>query len=110
MLTGEIRNQIDRIWESFWAGSGNTNPVDVIEQITYLLFLKRLDEIQELEERKAVRLGTPVARRIFPEGNDPKGVPYEDFRWKRLKNASAPGDVHALCRLHLSPPRLSGRT
>ena len=88
MLTGEIRNQIDRIWDAFWSG-GIANPVDVIEQITYLLFLKRLDEIQELEERKATRLGTPLARRIFPEGNDPKGTPYEDFRWKRLKNASA---------------------
>lgn len=89
MLTGEIRNQIDRIWDAFWSG-GIANPVDVIEQITYLLFLKRLDEIQELEERKAARLGIPVGRRIFPEGNDPKGVPYEDFRWKRLKNVSAP--------------------
>lgn len=89
MLTGDIRNQIDRIWDAFWSG-GIANPVDVIEQITYLLFLKRLDEIQELEERKAARLGTPLARRIFPEGKDSKGVPYEDFRWKRLKNASAP--------------------
>jgi len=89
MLTGEIRNQIDRIWDAFWSG-GIANPVDVIEQITYLLFLKRLDEIQELEERKATRLDTPLARRIFPEGNDPKGMSYEDFRWKRLKNASAP--------------------
>ena len=88
MLTGDIRNQIDRIWDAFWSG-GIANPVDVIEQITYLLFLKRLDEIQELEERKAARLGTPLARRIFPEGKDPKGGPYEDFRWKRLKNASA---------------------
>src|SRR5580700_8866475 len=88
MLTGEIRNQIDRIWDAFWSG-GIANPVDVIEQITYLLFLKRLDEIQELEERKVARLGTPLARRIFPEGKDPKGVPYEDLRWKRLKNASA---------------------
>jgi type I restriction enzyme M protein len=45
MLTGEIRNQIDRIWDAFWSG-GIANPVDVIEQITYLLFLKRLDEVQ----------------------------------------------------------------
>ena len=43
MLTGEIRNQIDRIWDTFWSG-GISNPLEVIEQITYLLFLKRLDE------------------------------------------------------------------
>ena len=42
MLTGEIRNQIDRIGDAFWAG-GIANPLEVIEQITYLLFLRRLD-------------------------------------------------------------------
>jgi len=92
MLTGEIRNQIDRIWDAFWSG-GIANPVDVIEQITYLLFLKRLDEVQELEERKAARLGKAIERRIFPEGKDAKGLPYEDFRWKRLKNA-APAEMY----------------
>ena len=44
MLTGEIRNQISTIWDSFWAGS-ISNPLEVIEQITYLLFLKRLDDL-----------------------------------------------------------------
>jgi type I restriction enzyme M protein len=67
-----------------------TSAIKLTVSGTPLLFLKRLDEIQELEERKAARLGIPVARRVFPEGNDPKGVPYEEFRWKRLKNASAP--------------------
>jgi type I restriction enzyme M protein len=87
LLTGDIRNQIDRIWDAFWSG-GIANPVEVIEQITYLLFLKRLDEVQELEERKATRLGKPVERRIFPEGTDAKGLTYEDYRWKRFKNAA----------------------
>ena len=67
MITGDIKNQIDKIWDAFWSG-GIANPVDVIEQITYLLFLKRLDEVQELEERKAARLGKAIERRIFPEG------------------------------------------
>jgi type I restriction enzyme M protein len=101
MLTGEIRNQIDRIWDAFWSG-GIPNPVEVIEQITYLLFLKRLDEVQELEERKAARLGTPIARRIFPEGVDDKGMPYEDFRWKRLKNA-APAEIYRRMSDHIFP-------
>ena len=101
MLTGDIRNQVDRIWDAFWSG-GIANPVDVIEQITYLLFLKRLDEVQELEEHKAARLGRPMTRRIFPEGNDSKGTPYEDFRWKRLKNAS-PQAMYILLADHIFP-------
>ena len=45
MLTGELRSQVDRLWDSFWTG-GISNPLKVVEQITYLLFLKRLDELQ----------------------------------------------------------------
>lgn len=63
MLTGDLRNQIDRLWDSFWSG-GISNPLEVIEQITYLLFLRRLDELQQLEENKANRLGTPIERRF----------------------------------------------
>ena len=44
MITGELRNKIDRIWETFWTG-GITNPLDVIEQFTYLLFIKQLDDM-----------------------------------------------------------------
>lgn len=44
MLTGEIRNQVDQIWNAFWSG-GVSNPLSVIEQITYLLFIKRLDDL-----------------------------------------------------------------
>ena len=52
MLTGDIRNQIDRIWDAFWSG-GISNPLEVIEQITSLLFLRRLDDLQSLEENKS---------------------------------------------------------
>jgi len=55
VITGAIRSQIDRIWDAFWSG-GISNPLEVIEQITYLLFLKRLDDLQTLEENKASRL------------------------------------------------------
>jgi type I restriction enzyme M protein len=89
MLTGELRNQIDSIWNDFWAG-GLANPLQVIEQITYLIFIKRLDERQELEERKATTLGVPIERRIFPEGNDERGEPYANLRWSRLKNFAGP--------------------
>ncbi len=57
MLTNEIRNQIDQIWNAFWSG-GISNPLEVIEQITYLLFIKRLDELQTLEELKATSIKT----------------------------------------------------
>jgi hypothetical protein len=65
MLTGEVRNQVDQIWNAFWSG-GISNPLEVIEQITYLLFLRRLDELPTLEESKAARLEKPIERRVFP--------------------------------------------
>ena len=44
MLTGELQSQINTIWNAFWTG-GSSNPLEVIEQITYLLFLRRLDDL-----------------------------------------------------------------
>ena len=92
MLTGEIRSQIDRIWDAFWSG-GISNPLEVIEQITYLLFIKRLDDLHTLEENKATRLKKPIERRVFPEGKDEKNRPYEDLRWSRLKRFAPRPDV-----------------
>jgi len=60
VITGAIRSQIDRIWDAFWSG-GISNPLEVIEQITYLLFLKRLDDLQTLEENKSSRLKEPLS-------------------------------------------------
>ena len=65
MLTGEIRSQIHQIWNAFWSG-GIANPLEVIEQITYLLFLKRLDEQETAEELKANRAKQPMTKRFFP--------------------------------------------
>ena len=59
----ELRNKIDRIWEYFWTG-GITNPLSVIEQITYLLFVKGLDEIEISHEKNDVLLGIKT-KRIF---------------------------------------------
>ena len=88
MLTGEIRSQIDALWNAFWTG-GISNPMEVIEQITYLLFLRRLDELHTLEERKSATLKRPMERRIFPEGKDAKGRAFEDLRWSRFKHFEA---------------------
>ena len=67
MLTGDIRHQIDSIWNDFWAG-GVANPLSVMEQMTYLLFIKRLDDLHTLEERKSRRLNKPMERCIVPRG------------------------------------------
>jgi type I restriction enzyme M protein len=101
MLTGELRNQIDRIWDAFWSG-GIANPYEVIEQVTYLLFLKRLDELQTLEEKKAALTRKPIARHVFPEGKDRLGLAYQQYRWKNLKN-SAPDVMLDRMRDHIFP-------
>ena len=92
MITGAINSQIDQIWNAFWSG-GISNPLEVIEQNHISLFLRRLDDLHTLEENKSARLKEPMARRVFPEGNDLKGRPYEDLRWSRFKHF-APADMY----------------
>jgi type I restriction enzyme M protein len=101
MLTGELRSQIDAIWNSFWTG-GISNPLEVMEQITYLLFIRRLDDAHTLEESKAFMLKRPMAKRIFPEGKDPKGRPFDDLRWSRFKNFAA-ADMYTVVGEHVFP-------
>ena len=101
MLTGELRNQIDGIWNDFWSG-GLANPLQVIEQITYLIFIKRLDEMQELEERKSTTLGAPLERRIFPDGKDERGEPYANLRWSKFKNFE-PREMFRIIDEHVFP-------
>ena len=57
MITGQIKSQIDQIWETFWTG-GITNSITLLEQMTYLLFMKMLDDAQIRQESKASALGT----------------------------------------------------
>lgn len=101
MLTGDLRNQIDRLWDSFWSG-GISNPLEVMEQITYLLFLRRLDELQQLEENKATRLGTPIERTLYPQGKDQRGRNYQDLRWSRFKHF-APAEMYEVVGEHVFP-------
>ncbi|MFD6515400.1 N-6 DNA methylase [Rhodococcus sp. NPDC060176] len=78
MITGELKSKIDRVWDSFWSG-GLSNPLAIIEQITYLLFLRRLDDLQTLAEKKARVTGVAI--------EDPKFLPgQEHLRWSRFKN------------------------
>ncbi|MDQ3061072.1 MAG: type I restriction-modification system subunit M [Pseudomonadota bacterium] len=101
MLTGELRSQVDAIWNAFWSG-GIANPIEVMEQITYLLFLRRLDDLHTLEENKSRRLGQPLARRLYPEGADAKGRAYDDLRWSRFKHF-APAEMFSVVGEHVFP-------
>lgn len=76
MITGELKSKVDRVWDAFWSG-GISNPLEVIEQITYLLFIRRLDDLETLEERKA-RLGAAGELRF--------GSDQQELRWSRFKN------------------------
>ncbi|MER6574152.1 class I SAM-dependent DNA methyltransferase [Nonomuraea sp. NPDC001023] len=66
MITGELKNKIDRLWDAFWSG-GISNPLEVIEQITYLMFLRRMEDLQTTKERKANRTGKPIENPIYTE-------------------------------------------
>jgi type I restriction enzyme M protein len=101
MLTGEIRNKVDKIWDAFWSG-GISNPLEVMEQITYLLFLKRLDELEQREESKANTLGKPMERSLFPKGKDPKKRLYQDLRWSHFKDKE-PGVMFEIVSDHVFP-------
>ena len=65
MITGELKNKIDSLWDIFAAG-GLTNPLDVIEQMTYLMFIHDLDEADNTHAKEAVMLGLPY-KRIFTD-------------------------------------------
>ncbi len=77
MLPSSLRADIDRIWNTFWTG-GLSNPLTVIEQITYLLFIKRLDELQTTKEKKAALLGEPIEAPIFTP--EQKGLRWNTFK------------------------------
>ena len=68
MITGDLRSKIDNIWETFWTG-GLANPLSVIEQVTYLLFIKLLDDNQIKKERNAQVLGVEPKNLLFKSGN-----------------------------------------
>lgn len=80
MITGELKSKINAVWDAFWSG-GISNPLEVIEQITYLLFVRRLDDIQTLAEKKARITGTDVENPVFLPGQ-------RHLRWSEFKNTS----------------------
>ncbi|GHC01162.1 type I restriction-modification system subunit M [Thermomonas carbonis] len=90
MITGTIKSQVDAIWNAFAAG-GISNPLEVIEQMTYVLFIKRLDELETVKEKKANRLKREVEDPIFNSKQ-------QKLRWsvfKQMGDAATMYDVVA---------------
>jgi type I restriction enzyme M protein len=85
VITGELRNKVDRVWDAFWSG-GISDSLEVIKQITYLLFVRRLDELQTTKERQARVSRSGVENPIFLQDE-------AHLRWNRFKNDS-PEDMY----------------
>lgn len=93
MITGEIKNRIDGIWNTFWTG-GITNPITVLEQMTYLFFMKMIDDAQIKKEAAANMLGGTITDPVFKKGNwhnpdTERDVPYNNLRWRTFVNFEA---------------------
>ena len=94
MITGEIKNRIDQIWDTFWTG-GITNSLTILEQMTYLFFMKMLDDSQTSKEAAAGLFGGTLLNPTFlpeKEWHNPetdRDVPYESLRWHVFKNYEA---------------------
>ena len=94
MITGELKAKVDSIWNRMWSG-GISNPLSVVEQLTYLLFIKRLDELHTLKENKAARTGKPIEGPIFAPDQDA-------IRWSRFRE-TAPEKMFATMRDEVFP-------
>ena len=75
MITGALKNQVDKLWLEFWQG-GISNPLSVIEQITFLMFLRLFDIAETREEKKAARLNKPFKGHFGPD--------QQQLRWQNL--------------------------
>lgn len=90
MITGEIKNRIDSIWDTFWTG-GITNSITILEQMTYLFFMKMLDDAQRTREANANAFGVAVQEPTFAYGSwhnpeTDRDVPLNDLRWSTFKH------------------------
>ena len=97
MITGPLRSKIDKLWEEFWTG-GITNPLTVIEQISFLMFARLLDMRESTEERKWSRKnpGKPFAGLYFPRSK-------QHLRWSQLKQVADADRVLRVVRDEVFP-------
>lgn len=95
MITGEIKNKVDKIWTDIWSG-GITNPMMVIEQITYLMFIRSLDE-KELEQELLDNSLGSCGHRIFPQSDIGQSM-----RWGKFKD-KAPAEIYKIIQERVFP-------
>ena len=95
MITGAIKNKVDKIWTDIWAG-GITNPLTVIEQLTYLMFIRSLDE-KELENEGFENLTGEGGEKIFPQS-----AVGQSMRWSKFKDKD-PRDIYNTISLRVFP-------
>ena len=95
MITGDIKSKIDHIWNAFWSG-GISNPLEVMEQMTFLLFIRRLDEIQIAKEKKANRLKQEIEKPLFTPEQDA-------LRWSKFITLGDPTQLYELVSTQVFP-------
>lgn len=95
MITGDLKNKIDALWNIFWTG-GLTNPLDVIEQITYLMFIHDLDEMDNIKSKESVMLSVPYTSIFAGEikikreiKNDEEPIPATQLKWSVFRDFPA---------------------
>lgn len=94
MITGELRSKVDKIWETFWTG-GLSNPLEVIEQFTYLLFIKGLDDIETRKEAEATLLGVTFDRTFSDE--------QQQLRWSKFSNEGNAAEMYEIVQNQVFP-------
>ena len=88
MITGELKSKVDAVWDEVYS-NGISNPLTVIEQLSYLLFIKRLDEMHTLAEAKASKTGKPIENPVFDESQT-------SLRWSRFKELAPKSMLEAV--------------
>ena len=107
MITGEMKNKVDSIWDTIWTG-GITSPITVLEQITYLMFMKLLDDNQLKAEANANLLGVPLKNKVFRDGmcviseNPRVETEYKNLRWNVFHNFE-PGEMLSNIQTYVFP-------
>lgn len=107
MITGEMKNKVDAIWDTIWTG-GLTSPITVLEQISYLMFMKLLDDNQLKAEANASILGVPLKNKVFKDGicviseNPRVETDYSNLRWSVFHNFE-PGAMYTNIQTYVFP-------
>ncbi|WP_026523259.1 type I restriction-modification system subunit M [Butyrivibrio sp. MB2005] len=107
MITGELKNKVDSMWDTIWTG-GITSPITVLEQITYLMFMKLLDDNQIKAEANANILGVQLNNKVFKDGicvlsEEPRvETEYSNLRWSTFHNWE-PGEMLVNIQTYVFP-------